>query len=62
MDTLTTSGPQPVDLPVLRRRTSELLAAHVPLTLLLDLADPSGPHSAVHYGTEPADLEWLRAG
>lgn len=51
-----------MDLPSLRRRTGELLASHVPLTLLLDLADPAGPDSAARYGVEQADLDWLRAG
>jgi hypothetical protein len=41
-------------------RTRALLQAHVPLSLLLDLADPSGPDSAGHFVEEPADLSWLR--
>lgn len=36
------------------------LAAHVPLTLLVDLADPSGPGSRHIVSTEVADLSWLR--
>ncbi len=40
-------------------RTSALLAAHVPLTLLLDLADPSGPHSRDLLAEEPGDADWL---
>jgi len=36
------------------------LAAGVPLTLLLDLADPSGPDSRTIVATEVADLSWLR--
>jgi hypothetical protein len=36
------------------------LAAGVPLTLLLDLADPSGPDSRTNVATEVADLSWLR--
>jgi hypothetical protein len=35
------------------------LAAHLPLTLLLDLADPSGPDSRDIVSTEVADLSWL---
>ncbi len=41
-------------------RTRALLSAGVPLTLLLDLADPAGPDSAGHFDNEPADLSWLR--
>ena len=41
-------------------RTRALLEAHVPLSLLLDLADPAGPDSAGHFVHEPADLSWLR--
>lgn len=41
-------------------RTRALLQAHVPLSLLLDLADPTGPDSAGHFVDEPADLSWLR--
>ena len=51
-----------VDLPVLRQRTRDLLAAHVPLTLLLDLAEPKGPDSAGRYAGEGGDTTWLRAG
>ena len=51
-----------VDLPVLRRRTRDLLAAHVPLALLLDLAEPQGPDSAGCYAREGGDTTWLRAG
>ncbi len=41
-------------------RTRALLEAHVPLSLLLDLADPAGPDSAGHFVAETADLSWLR--
>lgn len=41
-------------------RTRTLLREHIPLCLLLDLADPAGPDSAEHFATEPADLGWLR--
>ena len=54
--------PQPrhaVDVSVLVRRTQELLAAGVPLTLLLDLAEPTGPHSAERFSAEQADLSWV---
>ena len=51
-----------VDLPVLRQRTRDLLAAHVPLALLLDLAEPKGPDSAGCYAREGGDTTWLRAG
>jgi hypothetical protein len=35
------------------------LAARVPLTLLADLADPTGPDSRRILATETADLSWL---
>jgi len=35
------------------------LAAGVPLTLLMDLADPAGPDSRTVLATEVADLTWL---
>lgn len=50
------------DLPVLRQRTAALLRAGVPLTLLLDIADPTGPHSGQRYAVEGGDARWLRAG
>ncbi len=49
-----------VDIGPLVLRTSQLLAARVPLTLLLDLADPSGPHSHEHYLDEGGDLTLFR--
>lgn len=36
------------------------LARRVPLTLLMDLADPVGPDSRQVLATETADLSWLR--
>lgn len=51
-----------VDLPVLRQRTRDLLAAHVPLALLLDLAEPKGPDSAGCYAREGGDTTWLPTG
>ena len=48
-----------VDVPVLVQRTAELLAAGVPLSLLLDLAEEDGPRSRAWYATEPADTSWL---
>ena len=38
--------------------TSRLLRDHVPLTLLLDLADPSGPPSSAVYVAEGGRLDW----
>ena len=49
---------QHVDLPALAARTAALLAGHVPLTLLLDLAGP--PASEALYRAEEPDLTWLR--
>jgi hypothetical protein len=37
----------------------EWLRAGVPLTLVLDLLDPSGPGSRQIYAEEPADTAWL---
>lgn len=45
----------------LASRTHALLAAHVPLSLLLDLGDPGGPHSSDLFVDEPASLDWLPA-
>lgn len=49
-----------LDVAVLVRRTSDLLAAGIPLTLLLDLADEGGPHSQQRYTEEPAEMGWLQ--
>lgn len=38
---------------------TDLLAAHVPLSLLLDLADPAGPHSSELLREEPETADWL---
>ena len=51
-----------VDLPMLRERTQGLLAAHVPLSLLLDLAEPHGPDSAGCFAREGGDTSWLQVG
>lgn len=45
-----------VDVAVLVRHTHQLLAAGVPLTLLLDLADEAGPRSHLRYATEGGDI------
>jgi hypothetical protein len=47
-------APRPVTVPVLAQRTSELLRARVPLTLLIDLSDPAGPRSRELYALERA--------
>lgn len=39
-------------------RARSLLRAGVPLSLLVDLADPSGPHSSAVYAAERADSSW----
>ena len=36
------------------------LARGVPISLLMDLADPAGPDSRTVLSTEVADLGWLR--
>ena len=57
---LAVPAPRPaLDLQVLVRRTSDLLAAGVPLTLLLDLGDADGPHSSQRYTTEGGSADWL---
>lgn len=50
---------QVLDLQVLVRRTSDLLAAGVPLTLLIDLGDADGPHSSQRYVSEGGSADWL---
>ena len=53
--------PRPaLDVSVLVRRTQDLLASRVPLTLLIDLAEEAGPRSRQRYADEPAELDWLR--
>ena len=41
------------------RRTQSLLQAQVPLSLLLDLADPFGLDSQAVYAAEACDGDWL---
>ena len=56
------SGPADITDVTLHRATHPVmaaLAARVPLTLLLDLADPAGPDSRHVLATEVADLSWL---
>lgn len=45
---------------VLAARTRALLGAGVPLSLLLDLADPDGPSSAELYQDEGGCARWLQ--
>lgn len=47
------------DVAVLVRRTQSLLAAGVPLTLLLDLGEDAGPRSLQRYESEGGDARWL---
>lgn len=64
MDPLTRMEPYPareLDLPLLTHRTADLLRDHVPLTLLLDLADAGDPRSAARYADEGGDAGWLKA-
>ena len=39
-----------------------LLREHVPLSLLIDLADCEGPDSIDIAESEPADLSWIAQG
>ena len=48
-----------VDVAVLVRRTHGLLAAGVPLTLLLDIGDEAGPRSHERYVAEGGDVRWV---
>ena len=56
LDLLVQDTPMP-DVEALVERTHALLADHVPLSLLLDLA--AGPHSDELLAAEPADDAWL---
>lgn len=58
---LPTTQRRAADLSALVARTQALLDGRVPLSLLLDLADPRGPRSAALYQDEVADCGWLRA-
>lgn len=49
-----------VDVECLVRRTGALLAAGIPLTLLMDLCDPAGPHSRERFLDEGGDAGWLQ--
>ncbi len=42
----------------LARRTQQMLREHVPLTLLLDLADQAAPESQRFYQAEGGSAEW----
>ena len=53
----------PVPAQAVRARpaaAAALLAAHVPLSLLMDLADPAGPRSSDLLAAEPGSADWLR--
>jgi hypothetical protein len=54
-------APRRAEVAGLVRRTQALLAAGVPLTLLLDLADEAGPRSSARYAVEGGDLSWVRS-
>ena len=41
------------------RHTGDVLRAGVPLTLLMDLAEPEGPDSAESFTSEGGDASWL---
>jgi hypothetical protein len=58
MDTTSTARAR-VDLPLLARHATALLEAGVPLTLLIDLAEPGGPHSQDVYVAERGSADWL---
>lgn len=52
--------PRTVELPALARRTRDLLLAGVPLSLLIDLCEPGGPHSRDLYVRERDGLAVAR--
>lgn len=54
-------GPHNVDVPSLSRRTTALLEAGIPLTLLIDLCDLAGPHSRRVYNDEGGTADWMRS-
>ena len=58
MDLSVPAPRHPVDVAVLVRTTSQLLRSGVPLTLLLDLAEPDGPRSRGLYADEGVDPGW----
>ena len=63
MNPLTRTDPHPareLDVPLLTHRTADLLRDHVPLTLLIDLAEARGPRSAARYADEGGDAGWLQ--
>lgn len=53
-------GSRRVPAQATRQTPAALLAAHVPLSLLLDIADPTGPHSRDLLAEEPGCADWLR--
>ena len=53
-------APLPAPAPAAPTRAESLLAAHVPLSLLLDLVDPGGPRSRDLLTAEPGTADWLR--
>ena len=55
-------APSAPSRPAPASRAAALLAAHVPLSLLLDLADPSGPRSKDLLVAEPGTADWLTRG
>lgn len=53
------TAPDTVERSEVLARTHRLLAAGVPLSLLLDLASPRGPRSEELFSAEEPDLDWL---
>lgn len=51
-DALTVLPDPPLDVDEAVRRTERMLAAGIPLTLLLDLMEPGGPDSRALYAAE----------
>lgn len=51
-----------VEMPDSDDHMMDSLRSHVPITLLMDLSSPDGPHSAEIAEQEGGDADWLGAG
>lgn len=50
------------EMPESDEQVMDSLRSHVPITLLMDLANPEGPHSAEIAEKEGGDADWLDPG
>lgn len=51
-----------VEMPESDDQVMDSLRSHVPITLLMDLSNPEGPHSAEIAEEEGGDADWLDTG